>query len=113
MVQVGRNHDSGTGVTQRDFTAGLSLGLTLNRLGGSLEYAETRYRASDDSFDSRSRTLGLMLAYRLFQARERRPGVELFMNANWSDSEEQGFSSPLARQIYLGVRSGIAARGRY
>ena len=113
MLQVGRNRDIDTGITQRDLTAGVSLGLTLNRLGGSLQYSHTRYRASDDSLDSRTKTLGLMLAYRLVEARERRPGLELFMNANWSDSADIGFAPPPTRQIYLGVRSGVAAGGGY
>ncbi len=106
--QTGRAKDLDAGVAQDELTYGVSLNMASERWSASLDYARTRYDSADVNFQSNSQSLGLVLNYRLAEPRGWRPGVELFVNANWS---EQGGALTVAvpvSQIYLGLRTTLA-----
>ena len=107
-LQIGRARDRHSGAERRDQVLGLSASLSLDTLSGSLEYSDARYVFADGGGDSRTRTLGLMLAYQVREARGAWAGLQFFVNANWS---EAGPETALARQIYLGIRTGLARSG--
>ncbi len=106
-VQVGRAEDRDSGVRQDDLSATLGLALGLERLSGSLDYSFSRSTSSDDSVESRDQVLSLAFAFNLWPARTTRPGLDLFMNATWSDSDAgpDAAGIPLSRQVFLGLRT--------
>ena len=108
-LQVGRGEDRATGAKQDDLAALLGLALALGPVTASLDYSFTRSRASDDSIDAREQVLALALNWNLLPARAGRPGLDLFMNANWSDSDagRDAAGIPLSRQVYLGLRAAL------
>jgi hypothetical protein len=110
-LQAGRDRDRTTGATRYDLTTGISAGVTLERFDAALEYAFTRYRSVEDGFDDRQQNLGLMLGYQVAAAGAERPGLTLFVNANWTESADLFYgTAPPASQIYVGLRTGMSPR---
>ena len=107
-VQAGQVRDLGSNVAQDELTTSVSINLALERLSGSLQYAQSRYDSVDVNYQSRSSSLGVMLNYRLLAPRAWRPALDLYINASWG---EQGSALsgtlPATRQVYLGLRTAL------
>ena len=114
-IQSGRGEDRSSGVDTSDLTASLSTSFMYERFATALDYSYGRSKASDGTYDVETQVLGLSLNYGLLTARNRRPGVDLFLAATWSDSDDAALPgpNPLSRQIFVGVRSNLTPGGGY
>ena len=90
----------------------LSFVLLPDRLTGTFSVSMNRRHARDDSVDERTLVYDLGLNWNLLAATPARPGIDLFMSANYEDYRDDSDSSFLFEPgFFPGVDSGLRHHG--